>query len=69
LRARLRPVLLRRLKGDVAPELPERIEERIDCEMGEANGGFTWPRSPEPARRWAAGGGAADRSGSTSSPP
>lgn len=33
LRARLRPVLLRRLKQDVAPELPPRIEERLDCEM------------------------------------
>jgi len=33
LRARLRPVLLRRLKAEVAPELPDRIEERIDCEM------------------------------------
>jgi superfamily II DNA or RNA helicase len=33
LRARLKPVLLRRLKRDVAPELPERIEQRIDCEM------------------------------------
>jgi SNF2 family DNA or RNA helicase len=35
LRAFLRPVLLRRLKGEVAPELPERIEERIDCAMSE----------------------------------
>ncbi|MBI5091042.1 MAG: DEAD/DEAH box helicase [Candidatus Hydrogenedentes bacterium] len=33
LRARLRPVVLRRLKKDVAPELPPRIEERRDCEM------------------------------------
>lgn len=33
LRARLKPVLLRRLKRDVAPELPERIEQRLDCEM------------------------------------
>ncbi|MBN1902480.1 DEAD/DEAH box helicase, partial [Candidatus Sumerlaeota bacterium] len=33
LRARLRPILLRRLKSDVAPELPPRIEERRDCEM------------------------------------
>ncbi|MEW5853859.1 MAG: DEAD/DEAH box helicase [Myxococcota bacterium] len=33
LRARLRPVLLRRLKQEVAPELPPRIEERLDCEM------------------------------------
>lgn len=33
LRARLRPVLLRRVKAEVAPELPERIEARIDCVM------------------------------------
>ena len=33
LRARLRPVLLRRLKSEVAPELPPRIEERRDCAM------------------------------------
>jgi superfamily II DNA or RNA helicase len=36
LRARVRPLILRRLKRDVTPELPERIEERIDCEMTEA---------------------------------
>jgi len=34
LRARLRPVLMRRLKVEVAPELPDRVETRIDCEMG-----------------------------------
>ncbi|MFN8544398.1 MAG: DEAD/DEAH box helicase [Candidatus Binatia bacterium] len=33
LAAKLRPVLLRRLKRDVAPELPDRIEERHDCEL------------------------------------
>ena len=33
LSAKLRPMLLRRLKRDVAPELPERVEERRDCEM------------------------------------
>jgi len=33
LSARLRPVLLRRLKREVAPELPERIEELRTCEM------------------------------------
>lgn len=33
LRSRLRPVLIRRLKTEVAPELPERVETRIDCEM------------------------------------
>jgi len=33
LAAKLRPVLLRRLKQEVAPELPLRIEERRDCEL------------------------------------
>jgi superfamily II DNA or RNA helicase len=33
LRARLRPMLLRRLKSEVAKDLPPRIEERRDCEM------------------------------------
>jgi SNF2 family DNA or RNA helicase len=33
LSAKLRPVLLRRTKKAVAPELPERIEERQDCEL------------------------------------
>jgi superfamily II DNA or RNA helicase len=33
LAAKLRPVLLRRSKGEVAPELPPRIEERRDCEL------------------------------------
>ncbi len=33
LAAKLRPILLRRTKREVAPELPERIEERWDCEM------------------------------------
>jgi superfamily II DNA or RNA helicase len=33
LAAKLRPMLLRRLKRDVATELPERIEERLDCEL------------------------------------
>lgn len=36
LRARLRPVLLRRVKSEVAPELPERIETRMDCTMSAA---------------------------------
>jgi thymidine kinase len=35
LSARLRPLLLRRLKRQVAQDLPERIEERRDCELGE----------------------------------
>jgi SNF2 family DNA or RNA helicase len=34
--ARIGPLILRRLKRDVAPELPDRIEERLDCEMSEA---------------------------------
>lgn len=33
LAAKLRPVLLRRTKQAVAPELPPRIEERLDCEL------------------------------------
>jgi SNF2 family DNA or RNA helicase len=36
LRARLRPIMIRRLKTEVAPELPDRIEERLDCEMAPA---------------------------------
>jgi superfamily II DNA or RNA helicase len=36
LRAKLRPLLIRRLKTEVAPELPPRIEERRDCEMAPA---------------------------------
>ncbi|GJM22815.1 MAG: hypothetical protein DHS20C15_27300 [Planctomycetota bacterium] len=33
LSAKLRPVMLRRLKQQVAPELPPRIEEQRDCEL------------------------------------
>ncbi len=33
LAAKMRPVLLRRTKAAVAPELPPRIEERLDCEL------------------------------------
>jgi SNF2 family DNA or RNA helicase len=33
LAAKLRPILLRRTKKEVAPELPDRIEERLDCEL------------------------------------
>ncbi|MEM1058401.1 MAG: DEAD/DEAH box helicase [Verrucomicrobiota bacterium] len=33
LSSRLRPLVLRRLKKDVARDLPDRIEERIDCEL------------------------------------
>ncbi|HXQ20499.1 MAG TPA: DEAD/DEAH box helicase [Candidatus Acidoferrales bacterium] len=33
LAAKLRPVLLRRTKQEVATDLPERIEERLDCEL------------------------------------
>ncbi|HEV7925215.1 MAG TPA: DEAD/DEAH box helicase [Verrucomicrobiae bacterium] len=36
LSAKLRPLLLRRLKTEVARDLPERIEQRRDCELGEA---------------------------------
>jgi SNF2 family DNA or RNA helicase len=36
LSAKLRPLLLRRLKKDVARDLPDRIEQRRDCELGEA---------------------------------
>ena len=36
LSSRLRPLLLRRLKQQVAKDLPERIEQRLDCELGEA---------------------------------
>jgi SNF2 family DNA or RNA helicase len=35
LSAKLRPFLLRRMKRQVAKDLPERIEERRDCELGE----------------------------------
>jgi len=35
LAAKLRPVLLRRLKREVAADLPERIEERRDCQLTE----------------------------------
>ncbi|MCL5097359.1 MAG: DEAD/DEAH box helicase [Candidatus Omnitrophica bacterium] len=35
LSARLRPLLLRRLKHQVARDLPDRIEERLDCELDE----------------------------------
>src|SRR5207245_547485 len=35
LSAKLRPLMLRRLKQQVAKDLPERIEERRDCELGE----------------------------------
>src|SRR5437762_2536451 len=33
LAARLRPLLLRRLKRHVATDLPERIEQRLDCQL------------------------------------
>jgi SNF2 family DNA or RNA helicase len=35
LSAKLRPLMLRRLKRQVAKDLPDRIEQRSDCEMGE----------------------------------
>ena len=36
LSSKLRPLLLRRLKQEVAADLPDRIEQRRDCELGEA---------------------------------
>jgi SNF2 family DNA or RNA helicase len=35
LSAKLRPLMLRRLKKHVAKDLPDRIEQRRDCELGE----------------------------------
>jgi SNF2-related domain/Helicase conserved C-terminal domain len=35
LSAKLRPLLLRRLKKHVAKDLPDRIEERLDCPLGD----------------------------------
>ncbi|MCP5517698.1 MAG: DEAD/DEAH box helicase [Verrucomicrobiales bacterium] len=35
LSAKLRPMMLRRLKKQVAKDLPDRIEERRDCELGD----------------------------------
>jgi SNF2 family DNA or RNA helicase len=35
LSSKLRPLLLRRLKQQVAKDLPDRIEERRDCELGD----------------------------------
>ena len=35
LSSKLRPLLLRRLKQEVAADLPDRIEQRRDCELGE----------------------------------
>jgi superfamily II DNA or RNA helicase len=36
LSAKLRPLMLRRMKREVAHDLPERIEQRRDCELGDA---------------------------------
>jgi superfamily II DNA or RNA helicase len=36
LSSRLRPLMLRRMKKEVAHDLPDRIEQRRDCELGEA---------------------------------
>jgi hypothetical protein len=36
LSAKLRPLLMRRLKKQVAKDLPDRIEQRWDCELGES---------------------------------
>jgi len=35
LSAKLRPLLLRRVKKQVAKDLPERVEQRLDCELPE----------------------------------
>ena len=35
LSAKLRPVMIRRLKQQVAKDLPDRIEERLDCPLGD----------------------------------
>ncbi len=35
LSAKMRPLMLRRLKREVARDLPERIEQRRDCDLGE----------------------------------
>ena len=35
LSAKVRPLLLRRMKREVARDLPERIEQRRDCDMGD----------------------------------
>jgi superfamily II DNA or RNA helicase len=35
LAAKIRPLMLRRLKRQVAKDLPDRIEQRQDCELGE----------------------------------
>ena len=60
LAAKLRPMLLRRLKRDVAPELPDRIEERRDCEMTAGQRKLylaELARAREQIARMAAGGG------------
>jgi superfamily II DNA or RNA helicase len=36
LSSKLRPLMMRRMKKEVAHDLPERIEQRRDCELGEA---------------------------------
>ena len=36
LSSKLRPLMLRRLKKQVARDLPDRIEERRDCDLGES---------------------------------
>ncbi|MBI3179520.1 MAG: DEAD/DEAH box helicase, partial [Deltaproteobacteria bacterium] len=36
LRSRIQPLVLRRLKSEVAPELPPKVESTVRCEMGPA---------------------------------
>jgi hypothetical protein len=40
LSSRMRPIMLRRLKKQVAQDLPDRIEERLDCELTEGQRKF-----------------------------
>ena len=54
LSAKLRPLMVRRLKMEVARDLPERIEQRRDCELGEAQRKLylaEWLRSREQVLR------------------
>lgn len=44
LRRQIRPFLLRRLKADVLPELPEKIEYRVLADMPPSSGASTQPQ-------------------------
>ena len=41
LSSRLRPILLRRVKKQVAKDLPDRIEQRHDCELARTSASST----------------------------